>query len=89
LPIPEPEDSSPPVNDDRVTGCANTRRPLDRSPLQKANDPMKMISTHDQPDGSDTQDTPGDTPSTALAAEQLSVLAAGLDAARRRGEAGR
>jgi hypothetical protein len=50
---------------------------------------MKTSPTQDQPDWSDTQDTPGDTPSTALAAEQRSVLAAGLDAPRRRGEAGR
>jgi hypothetical protein len=49
---------------------------------------MEIIPVHDQPDQSDTQDTPGDTPSTALAAEQRSVLAAGLDAPRRRGEAG-
>ena len=41
---------------------------------------MKTSPTQDQPDWSDTQDTTGDTPSTALAAEQRSVLAAGLDA---------
>jgi hypothetical protein len=50
---------------------------------------MKIIPIQDQPDWSDTQDTTGDTPSTALAAEQRSVVAAGLDAPRRRGEAGR
>jgi hypothetical protein len=30
---------------------------------------MKTSPTQDQPDWSDTQDTTGDTPSTALAAE--------------------
>jgi hypothetical protein len=50
---------------------------------------MKLIHIRDQPDQSNTQDTPGDTPSTALAAEQRSVLAAGVDLPRRRGEAGR
>jgi hypothetical protein len=50
---------------------------------------MKCIRIRDQPDHSDTQDTPGDTSSTALAAEQRSVLSAGVDAPRRRGEAGR
>ena len=50
---------------------------------------MEIIHVHVQPDQSDTQDTPGDTPSTALAAERRSVLAAGSDAPRRRGEVGR
>jgi hypothetical protein len=39
--------------------------------------------------GSGRQDTPGGTPPTALSGEQRSVLSAGVDAPRRRGEAGR
>jgi hypothetical protein len=50
---------------------------------------MKCIHICDQPDHSDSQDTPGDTLSTALSGEQRSVLSAGVDAPRRRGEAGR
>jgi hypothetical protein len=50
---------------------------------------MKLTHIRDKPDRSDTQHTPGGTPPTALAAEQRSVLAAGVDAPRRRGEAGR